>query len=161
RSWSPVRHGCERLAALRPAWINLFTRSWIARARVHLVQCGDLWRGQTIRSVFAAAPQRNRFKAARTGIVNHAINDAIILVARRANPLGDHRQLRGRDDLGSAIGVMIREVLPQVRGVQANAVVPRRSSDHPIKVVWIPLHLGVALMAASRTPVVVRALQHV
>src|SRR5262249_19019496 len=65
------------------------------------------------------------------------------------------------DHLASTIGGMIRKVLPQVRGVQANAVVARRSSDHPIKVLWVLLHLGVALMAARRAPVVVRALQPV
>src|SRR5262249_45063785 len=69
--------------------------------------------------------------------------------------------LRGRHDLASTIGGMVRKVLPQVRGVQTDAVVARRSSDHPVKVLGILLHLGVTLMAAGRASVVVRVLQPV
>src|SRR5689334_15885211 len=53
--------------------------------------------------------------------------------------------------------MVVRQELPQECGIQADAVIARRSGDHAIEVRRVALNFGKALMPAGRAAVKVRA----
>ena len=140
-------------AAAREAGEDLLAGPRILRAVVDLLQRGHLRWCEALVGLAARAGERRRIERAGPWIRDHAVRQAVSLVAGGQRGGVDRRQLRRRDRCARRTQ---RLGVPDEAGIRVRLEVPWRADDEAVEVLGIVLCLEQSLASAVRTRAEIR-----